>query len=241
MSSSTVARPVPPRRTPRTIVGTARRRPDRRVRRIALIASLLCLVPAFASYVRAIAQPSNSSLGIRTVEWMRDNGARGLVNRVESIYYSLNAPAKGGPALRTAPVSSPGSRSIRRPSTVSAARRYYRPPRVRPVLSPALPGEGVWRATFARGGRKAPRSDHELPPGPLVPANGRRRRLDRPHADDHLAVSRPARAERVVALARARWRCRRSSAPGWWRRSTAASSSRTPAVDSPMADTPTRR
>ena len=168
MRSSTVARPAPPRRTPQAIVGTARRRSDRRVRRIALIASLLCLVPALASYVRALAQPSNSSLGIRTVEWMRDNGARGLVNRVESIYYSFNAPAKGGPALRTLP--SLAGVTLNSPAVHRrAARHYYRPPRIRPVLSPALPGEGVWRATFAHGGPRPPVLITSFRPDPSYP------------------------------------------------------------------------
>jgi hypothetical protein len=50
-----------------------------------------------------LTQPSDSGLSIRTVEWMRDNGARGLVNQVENMYYSLNAPTTGGPALRALP------------------------------------------------------------------------------------------------------------------------------------------
>ena len=75
----------------------------RRVRRIALVSALVALIPAAFSYLDTIAQPSNSSLGIRTVEWLRDHGARGLVAKVESIYYQLTAPAKGGPALRALP------------------------------------------------------------------------------------------------------------------------------------------
>ena len=43
-----------------------------------------------------LTQPSDSTLSIKTVEWLRDNGLRGLVNRVETIYYTLNAPATGG-------------------------------------------------------------------------------------------------------------------------------------------------
>ena len=61
------------------------------------------MLPALFSYVQMLGQRSDSSIGIRTVEWLRDHGARGLVNEVESIYYSLNAPAKGGPGLRTLP------------------------------------------------------------------------------------------------------------------------------------------
>ena len=63
-----------------------------RVRRVATIAALICLVAAFVSYVNAISGRSDSSLGIRTVEWLRDNGARGLVDRIENLYYSLTAP-----------------------------------------------------------------------------------------------------------------------------------------------------
>jgi hypothetical protein len=168
MRSSTIVRPVPPQRPPQAIVGNARRRPGARVRRIALIASLLCLAPALVSYVHALAQASNATLGIRTVEWLRDNGARGLVNRVESIYYSLNAPAKGGPGLRSLPslagvtLNMPGAHH-------RAVRHYYRPRRIRPVLSPALPGEGVWRATFAHGGARPPVLITSFRPDPSYP------------------------------------------------------------------------
>jgi hypothetical protein len=168
MRSSTIARPLPPQRPPQAIVGNARRRPGARVRRIALIASVLCLVPALVSYVQALSQASNATLGIRTVEWMRDNGARGLVNRVESMYYSLNAPAKGGPGLRTLP--SLAGVTLNTPNAHRRAiHRYYRPPRIRPVLSPALPGEGVWRATFAHGGASPPVLITSFRPDPSYP------------------------------------------------------------------------
>lgn len=164
-----MARPAPPpHRAPRPTIGGARRRPVRRGRRIALIAAALCLVPALLSYAHALAQPSNSSLGIRTVEWMRDNGARGLVNRVESIYYSLNAPAKGGPGLRALP--SLAGAALNPPTTRRrAVKHYYRPPRIRPVLSPALRGEGVWRATFAHGGPRPPVLITSFRPDPSYP------------------------------------------------------------------------
>jgi len=80
-----------------------RRSRGARARRVALVAALVCLVPVVVSYVSAMMQRSDSSLGIRTVEWMRDNGARGLVNTVENWYYSLTAPAEGGPALHSLP------------------------------------------------------------------------------------------------------------------------------------------
>ena len=135
-------------------------RPTRRWRRVAALAAGLCLIPAFVSYVQAVTTASNATLGIRTVEWLRDNGARGLVNKVESIYYSLNAPAKGGPALRALPRQA-GVASARRPSP--SAPRYYRPPRISPLIHPALRGEGVWHATFAGGGAQSAGAGHQLP------------------------------------------------------------------------------
>jgi hypothetical protein len=100
-----------------------------------------------------MSKPSSSSLGIRTVEWLRENGARGLVNDVENFYYSLNAPSKGGPALKRLP-SQAGASSPLMPAIPKI--HYYRPPRINPLIHPALPGEGVWHATFAPGGSRPP-------------------------------------------------------------------------------------
>jgi len=127
--------------------------PVRRLRRIALLTAALCLIPSLVSYAKTLAAPSNSTVSIRTVEWLRDNGARGLVNKVEAVYYSLNAPSKGGPALRALP-GQPGVPTAGAGGS-HHVRRSYRPPAIRPVIRPALAGEGVWRATLA-GSRAAP-------------------------------------------------------------------------------------
>jgi hypothetical protein len=128
------------------------------------MASVLALAPVLVSLVSMLTQPSDSSLSIRVVEWMRDNGARGLVNRVENFYYSVNAPATGGPALEALP------------HQVGSALRsgdhrihFYRPARLRPDIHPALPGEGVWRATFAGGGSRPPALVTQFRPQPLYP------------------------------------------------------------------------
>ena len=68
-----------------------------------MIAAALALLPGLISYLSMLTQRSDSALGVRTVEWLRDNGARGVVNQIENWYYSLNAPAKGGPALKALP------------------------------------------------------------------------------------------------------------------------------------------
>jgi len=110
-----------------------------RVRRVALIASVLALIPVASSYLGVLTEASNSSLGIRTVEWLRENGAASIVAKVESIYYSLTAPSKGGPTVRALPKVGYGGAAV--------ATREYRPATVPSILYPALPGEGVWHAT----------------------------------------------------------------------------------------------
>ena len=158
-----------PRRRP-PVRGVRRRRwGPRRARRIALITAVVLALPAIVSYLNMLTQPSDSSLSIRTVEWMRDNGARGLVNQVENIYYSLNAPATGGPALRALPkqhgVVAARARALAR------ARSTYHPPRIRPVIAPALPGEGVWRPTFSQSGIQPPVLVTQFRPEALYPQN----------------------------------------------------------------------
>jgi hypothetical protein len=121
-----------------------------RARRIALVTALVVLLPAAFSYVQAMSGRSNSSLGVRSVEWLRDHGAAGLVSQIESIYYSLTAPAKGGPTLHTLPHVGYGGAVARARGGSSILPNQpvaYRPPRVAPMLHPALPGEGVWHAT----------------------------------------------------------------------------------------------
>ncbi len=140
----------------------------RRARRVALTAALVALVPVLISYLSMLAQRSDSSVGIRTVEWLRDNGARGLVTKVENIYYSLNAPATGGPALHALPRQAGSSVTARNPPRHLVA-YHYRPPSITPVVHPALPGEGVWHATFSAGGSQPPVLITSFRPDPNYP------------------------------------------------------------------------
>jgi hypothetical protein len=127
-----------------------------RLRRIALVTALIALIPVALSYLHTISEPSNSSVGVRTVEWLRDNGAAGLVAKIESTYYSLTAPSKGGPTLRSLPrigYAGGGGGAARHAESqgsegaAQSAAAAYRPSRIAPLIHPALEGEGVWRAT----------------------------------------------------------------------------------------------
>ncbi|MDQ6778176.1 MAG: phosphodiester glycosidase family protein [Actinomycetota bacterium] len=132
-----------------------------RVRRVALLAAAICLVPVVISYLSMLTGRSDSSLGIRTVEWLTSNGARGIVNQVEATYYSLTAPSTGGRPLKHLPHQ-----------TAVASRPalpQYAPPRLAPLIKPALAGEGVWHPTFAAGGSKPPVLVTSFRSDPLYP------------------------------------------------------------------------
>ncbi len=119
-----------------------------------MLAVALALTPAAVSYLGALTGSSNAGFGIRSVEWLRDHGASRLVSDVENAYYSLTAPAKGGPALKALPsvgVAQTPARTSRRARTTP-----YRPPPIKPVISPALPGEGIWRPAMVDAGPRPP-------------------------------------------------------------------------------------
>jgi hypothetical protein len=162
LAPSRAPAPKPVFRSVPRLPGRSRGRAQR-VKRIALLASLLCLAPALVSFVVAIAQPSNSSFLINSVEWLRDNGARGIVNSVENWYYSMEAPSKGGPGLHRLPAI--GGVIL----TTKPAPRHYEPRAIPPVIHPALPGEGRWRAPFSAGGRYPPVLITSYRPQPAYP------------------------------------------------------------------------
>jgi hypothetical protein len=137
----------------------------RRARRILLLAAIACLIPAGISWLGAMGQNRNVGLGVSSVEWLRQHGGNSLVSEIENEYYTLTAPSKGGPPLHSLPkvgLASAGGEG----SQTSVA---YRPPNVRPLIHPALPGEGVWKKAASKAGPRPPvllttfRSDPEYP------------------------------------------------------------------------------
>ncbi len=125
------SRPVVRRRSSRA--GRVRTR----LRRVFALTLLILLGASGLSLLGAVARPSNSPLGVRVVEWLRDNGGAGLVSSIEGVYYSWSAPSTGGPALHRLPAVGIGA----------APSVGVRPAPIAPVISPPLPGEGVWRGT----------------------------------------------------------------------------------------------
>jgi len=112
-----------------------------------------------------MSEKHNVGLGVSSVEWLRHNGGNALVSEVENAYYTLNAPSKGGPPLKSLPrvgVAASGSGS-------GSGTAAYRPSNVEALIHPALPGEGVWKKAGAGVGAAPPlllttfRSDPEYP------------------------------------------------------------------------------
>ncbi len=141
-----------------------------RVHRVLLITALILALPSLVSFAGMLTQASDASLPIRTVEWLRDNGARGIVNKVENLWYTtFQAPSTGGPALHALPRQAGVSGGSGSPGRVAA--HYYEPPKIQPVIQPALAGEGAWHATFATGGSRPPVLVTQYRPEALYPQN----------------------------------------------------------------------
>ena len=102
------------------------------------MAVVVVLATTLVSYTSAMLAPSNVGFGVRSIEWLRDNGGAWLVSDIERIYYSLNAPERGGPPLKSLPaigLQNGGAESL------------YAPAPIAPTIDPPLPGEGQWRRT----------------------------------------------------------------------------------------------
>jgi hypothetical protein len=122
---------------PKSPAQKARRRRRRSV--IALVLCLLLVLPV-VSYVRALLYPGNASFGVRTVEWIRDHGAGGVIDAVETWKYSRQAPPVSGQPQDIPSVAPSRSHATAKASGLPAIKLL---PGVK-----ALPHEGAW--TVAR-------------------------------------------------------------------------------------------
>ena len=123
--------------------GPAARR--RRRRRRLLIAAPFAVLLSWAaiSYTSWMLGPTSESWGVRSVEWVRAEVPFGnwLVDNGEHIYYTMHAPRKGGPQLKSLPAVGLKAPRAFHPRSKAAAW----PPPIKPVFARPLPGEGAWR------------------------------------------------------------------------------------------------
>lgn len=145
-------------------VGPPRRRPRRSQSPLhavlALIATVVLVVGAVGAWslIGAYRTPGNEGLNAKWADWMRGHGMGNLISSFESYYYTAQQPKKGGRPRGLNPIASarPGA-TVPRGGAVSATPVGLPTPAPVPlVVSPALPGEGVWQPIGpAIGGRPA--------------------------------------------------------------------------------------
>ena len=142
-----------------------RRRRSRRRWQVWVTVFVVLLSPALYSYMTMAEQPSSLPLAVRSVEWVRSHHGSWLVDETEHVYYGwIKAPHPGGPPLAKLPPVEPAPTTppvAARPTPTTsadiAAPAVSAPPpatpvsglpaAVQPVISAALPNEGIWQPT----------------------------------------------------------------------------------------------
>ncbi len=114
------------------------------MRRLVLLLIAAILLPMAWSYGRALTYPGSASMSVRTIEWLRENGAGSIVNRVEEWYFTRHHPPTSG--LPTGPF--PKGLTVTNRSMISRARAQRRLPTLHPAIRPTLPGEASLKLVF---------------------------------------------------------------------------------------------
>jgi Phosphodiester glycosidase len=155
------------RRSAKREARRARSRLNRTLRRTALVLVLIALASLTWSVGAALAKPTGDPTSTKLVEWVRDHGGNGLVNRVENWWYTNHPPPVGGlpkggklPTARHA-----SSAALSRP--VAAIPAQVLPPNISPFAAAPLPHEGVWAPTGKTVNGKAAVYEAFLRPDPI--------------------------------------------------------------------------
>ena len=135
----------------------ARRSPRHRfILRALALAAFVVVFQAGWSYVHALTAPGTDPLSVRSVEWVREHGGGGIVNRIEHWWYTNHPPPVGGKPAHGLPQSaalgndavSKRAKAVNTPAaTAPPVAPHLAPPgNLQPFTTP-LPGEGVWSPT----------------------------------------------------------------------------------------------
>jgi Phosphodiester glycosidase len=125
-------------------------------RAVALIVVVFMSVVGW-SYAHALTAPGTDPWTVRSVEWIRDHGGGGLVNRIEHWWYSNHPPPEGGKPEHGLPkAAGPGNEAVAKkvkkepPVPVASVppepEHLAPPPNAQPFTTP-LSNEGVWQPT----------------------------------------------------------------------------------------------
>lgn len=125
--------------------------PPQRRRRALVVRSVLAVLTLLTGAVgwsvgRALTYPGKDSTAARLAEWARDHELGFVVNKLETWQYEMHPPKVGG-TLSTAALArmentAPAGRA---PAHADAPQQIPLRAPMRPLVAPALPGEGVYR------------------------------------------------------------------------------------------------
>lgn len=122
------------------------------IRRWLAVVIAVCLLaagPLAWSYVGALTVPGGGTLGVRTVDWVRQIGFSRQVAGLENLWYSHHAPPVGGTPPTPLNAGALAPKAVAPTDSVPPSRVLIpepAPPPVTPIAYPPLPGEGQWQA-----------------------------------------------------------------------------------------------
>lgn len=128
------------------VAGQRRPRPRwvTRAPRLLAIVAVVGAIPVVISYADALSYPGQAAASVRTVEWLRDRGLGGEVDRAEAWWLWHHEPPTHRSISALPPLPAPPAGQA--PVAVPPAPTISTPIEVAPIISPALPGEGAWSA-----------------------------------------------------------------------------------------------
>ncbi|MFD9793662.1 phosphodiester glycosidase family protein [Streptomyces sp. NPDC059070] len=128
--------------------------PQRRRRRIAvrsaLAAGVLGVGAVGWSVGEALTYPGDDSTAARLAGWAREHDLGPVVDKLENLQYAMDPPKVGGALPKEALARMRGP-AVAAPTGARTDLPLRAP--MRPLVTPALPGEGVWRALATAHGR----------------------------------------------------------------------------------------
>ncbi|CAG7656049.1 phosphodiester glycosidase family protein [Actinacidiphila bryophytorum] len=127
---------------------------------------VVCVGTLGWSVGQALTYPGKDSTAARLAEWARDHELGFVVNKLEDMQYSMNPPKVGGdlPADALARMKATQG-TVPTPAHVPAQPLVPLRDPMRPLVSPALPGEGVYRTLAAAHGQPIVQGTYVRPDG----------------------------------------------------------------------------
>lgn len=119
---------------------------------IVLTISLIMAMQVGISVVGALRTPGNSSFKAKWADWLRDHNGNEVVNALETVYFTRDAPSKGGVPQhgvrrQAAPKAFPGQKPAVQVAAPTTIPHLPAPAPVKLATTTGVAGEGQWQPT----------------------------------------------------------------------------------------------